>query len=85
MMNCQEIAQLVSEMKDHPVTRRQRLSVWLHLTMCRMCATYRKQLDFISRLSRGMGDPVTTRGGDETLSPECKQRIRDALRKSRPR
>jgi len=85
MMNCQEIAQLVSEMKDHQLTRRQRFSVWFHLTMCRMCATYRKQLDFISRLSRGMGDLVTTRAADETLSPECKQRIRDALRKSKER
>jgi len=85
MKNCQEVARLVSEMKDHPLPWRQRLTVWFHMAMCRMCVTYRRQLDLISRLSRGMGTLAAADAEDETLSPECKQRIRDALRKSKPR
>jgi hypothetical protein len=78
-MNCQEVARIVSEMKDRPVSWRARLTVHLHLAMCRMCQTYRKQLDLISRVSRAAGDLVMDRSTSTTMSEDAKERIKQKL------
>lgn len=82
MMDCKEIARLVSEMKDHDISWRKRMEVRFHLFMCRMCRAYRTQLDLISRLSKRAGDLVMNRSGEKlSLSSASKQRIKDRLAK----
>lgn len=42
MLSCKEVAQLLnSETQLSPLRR---MSLWLHLMMCRPCAIYRKQI-----------------------------------------
>ena len=84
MMNCKEVSRLMSEMKDHEITWRQRMALRFHLMMCRMCRVYNRQLEMLSRIARQAGDLVMNRGVSEaTLPDESKQRIKDTLSKSR--
>jgi hypothetical protein len=77
-MSCKEVARLVSEMKDHDLSWRQRFGMRLHLMMCRMCRIYQSQLDMLSRIARQAGD--FSRGAADAALPEtAKQRIKDRL------
>lgn len=80
MMNCKEVARLVSEMKDHDVPWPKRMEVRFHLFMCKMCRAYHAQLDLISKLSKRAGDLVMSRSGESpSMSTAAKQRIKDRL------
>lgn len=85
MMHCKETARLVSEMKDHRISLRQRIGVYVHIVMCRMCRAYNAQLSAITRLSRRAGSTAMARG-TATMPPEAKARLRACMkdRLSRP-
>ncbi|TWU23228.1 hypothetical protein Pla52o_27640 [Novipirellula galeiformis] len=51
MLSCKEISKLVSESLDHKLTLRQRMEMWMHLRMCRLCSAFRRDL---LRLRNGM-------------------------------
>lgn len=79
MINCEEAARIVSEMKDRKVPLLQRGQMWFHLALCAMCRTYRRQLDMISQLSQRAGNAVMHSDGAPALSEGCKQRIKKNL------
>ncbi|MDH3197317.1 MAG: hypothetical protein OEO21_03675 [Candidatus Krumholzibacteria bacterium] len=84
MMDCHEAARLISERKDHRLPWRRVLELRLHLVMCRMCVTYHRQLDLLTRVSRRAGEIVLSASPlSRSLSPAARQRIKDRLSSTR--
>lgn len=85
MLTCEETTRLISESLDNELPFHQRLGVWTHLLMCRYCSRYRKQLLFIekaiSQIVDGEKDGLGPSHADPPLSPEARERIRQALRR----
>jgi hypothetical protein len=82
MLRCREISKLVSESMEGELPLRQRLQVWMHLAMCRMCAGFARQLRLLRRAAheapeRLFADPAAS---ESTLSQEARDRIKAALR-----
>ena len=81
MLSCREITKLVSESLDHPLPLRKRVSVWMHLSMCRLCSAFRRdQVVLKERIS----DEVEHASNEEMpegvkLSAAAKQRIAKAI------
>jgi len=84
-MNCKEIARLVSESHDRPLSFMERLQMRMHLTMCFLCRNFSKQLQLIRKLTHAAGgsgpNSLVVDGAvlDQSLSPEAKNRIKDVL------
>ncbi len=79
MMSCKEASRLVSEMRDHPLPLRQRIGLRMHLAVCRVCNAYKRQLEWIGRMSRAAGDLVASRADGPTLSDDARARIKKRL------
>ena len=47
MINCREIREQTPSYLDGDVPFGQRLSIWMHLAMCRVCSTYVRQIRII--------------------------------------
>ncbi len=82
MLRCREVSKLVSESMDRELPLRQRLQVWMHLAMCRLCAGFARQLRLLRRALREQPDRLA----DDPTQPEvslpldAKERIKAALR-----
>ncbi len=83
MLRCREITQLVSESMERELPFRQRMQVWMHLAMCRVCSAFARQiraLRTVIRVKSELSEPVTD-DPEARLSTEARERIRAALRK----
>lgn len=49
MLNCKETSYLLSASQDRPMTFKERFDLKLHLLICKGCANYREQIDFLRR------------------------------------
>lgn len=49
MLSCKETTHLLSAAQDRPMTFKERFDLKLHLLICRGCANYREQMDFLRR------------------------------------
>jgi len=82
MLRCREVSKLVSESMERELPLRQRLQVWMHLAMCRMCAGFARQLRLLRRAAREnperlAADPAEP---EPALSQEARERMKTALR-----
>ena len=77
---CADVARLVSDSLDRPLTRGQRAAVRLHLLYCLACRRYRNQVLFLrramARLREGLQGPAPA---PVAMPPEVRERIRRAL------
>lgn len=80
---CNQIVKLVSEGMDHPLPLRTRLHIRFHFLICKWCERYKRQLIFIQSAMRRHPDKLE--GQDQpaasTLSPEARERLKQALRR----
>lgn len=84
MLHCREVATLVSESIERELPLRQRLQVWMHLAMCRLCAGFARQLRLVRQAVRENAERLAGPAGPQaTLSPEARKRIRAAIREGR--
>lgn len=83
MLRCQEAAQLVSESMDRELPFRQRIGLWMHLSMCRLCAGFARHVRLLRRAARENPERLVddSSGPAHTLSPEARERIKAALRR----
>jgi hypothetical protein len=56
-MMCKEATRLMSLKLDRPLTRRERLSLRLHLAMCGACRRCDRQFDLIHEAGRRRSEP----------------------------
>ena len=65
MLSCKESTYLMSAAQDRPLGLRERLALRLHLMICKGCANYDRQMDFLraacGRLRPPSGDGKNTR------------------------
>jgi len=80
MLSCKETTLLVSESMDRTLPLGRRLAKRFHLMMCVLCARYERQLLMLREVLKRLGAEEDLPGPDDvTLSPEAKERIKQAL------
>lgn len=80
MMSCKEVSLLISKASDTRLGWRERLGIRLHLLICKGCAQFRTQLQFLRVAARTLADRVDDTGRPG-LSASARQRIATALHK----
>lgn len=79
MRSCREIIKLSTGKIDQPVAWSINLEIKLHLLMCKKCARYVKQVNFIQTL---LDEHMPTPSSEHTLSSDARQRIGLKLKQS---
>ena len=76
MTSCRDVSMLVSSgrLGDEPLTRR--VAVWLHLSMCRHCRAFRRQLGDLTRAARYLAA-----GFEREPPPDFERTLTDRLRR----
>ena len=87
MISCKRAAELTCQSLDRTLSRRERLNLWFHLTMCRQCAAFRKQSVELDRLieqrfHKAISDDEFRRAVEDALSEESCERIKQQLREA---
>lgn len=80
-MTCRDTSPLISEMMDHDVALWKRLRVKIHLKMCDVCQHYQNQLLVLRHACRAMGTKDYDGDIEITLSPHCKKKIQQSLKR----
>ncbi len=81
MLNCRETSKLASESMDRSLPLGTRISMRLHLMMCRFCRRYFHQIRFI-REALKLTDEEYNADLDSsviTLPPDARERIEESL------
>lgn len=52
MLSCKEATRLLSEAQDRPLGLAEKLQLEMHLTLCRGCRNFRRQMDFLRAACR---------------------------------
>ena len=83
MLHCREISKLVSDSMDRQLPLRQRLQVWMHLAMCRLCAGFARQMRVLRLAANRSSERLAEEeaAADVKLSDEARGRISAALRR----
>jgi len=81
MLSCKEVSRLVSESMDRNLSLWQRVNLRIHLSMCRLCSGFGKDLNDLREAARQQRDEVEREPGfaDSTLSAEARERIQQAM------
>ncbi|GAA5508624.1 hypothetical protein [Novipirellula caenicola] len=82
MLSCKEITKLVSVSMDQPLSLRQRIELWIHLRMCRICAGFRRDIVYLHEQTRRHQPDLShdVSGKRVKLSTEASLRIKQAIR-----
>jgi hypothetical protein len=84
MFNCKEVSMMVSESMDRKIPLHRRMLMTAHLSMCRYCNRFKKQL-LILKNAAGLEDiHEDGLGGSPSLSEEARERIKRAMRDLSP-
>ena len=83
MISCEEASKLISESMDHAIPFWEKVSLKIHLAMCKVCPTYMRQLDFLRRILKGWADHTVSLVSNINLSQEKKSQNKLHLRKSK--
>ena len=84
MLTCKEAAELISRSLDEKLPIWRRLSLWLHVTLCRFCRRYRRDLHQIHRAVGSAPDGELPADSGHHLSDEARDRIRQRLEADSP-
>ncbi len=81
MLTCKEVAQLLSDSLDRKLPLSQRVSLRIHLLMCKLCPRFREHILFLKKTLHQL--PLEAEGEhlftSESLSAEARGRIQRAL------
>ncbi len=79
MPSCKEVSRLVSESMETKLPLHKRIGLWMHLSMCRLCKGFARQLRVIQAAAKQHGESEDdTSLADATLSDDARERIRRA-------
>jgi hypothetical protein len=81
MKSCREVSRLVSESMDRELSFWERMSLWFHLGMCKLCAEFSTNLQRLRDMARRYAQGIESDAGSfgAALSDEARQRIKRAL------
>ncbi len=78
--SCKEVSRLVSESLETKLPLRKRIGLWMHLSMCRLCKGFARQLLVIRTAAKEHGESKNDSSlADATLSDDARERIRRAM------
>jgi hypothetical protein len=80
MISCREASRLMSEKMDRGLGLAERLSLGLHLAMCKGCSMISKQIIGLRKLFRAFRRIALKKTLRDRLSPEQKARIKQKLK-----
>ena len=83
MLTCKDASHLLSESQERPLTLRERWGLRLHLWMCVSCRRFDRQLSLIRQAMRSLRRHAQAQAQDAGLTPEARERIRQALAEGR--
>lgn len=78
MPSCRDISQLISDGMDRNLPLRKRLSIRLHVSMCKFCRRYEKQLHLLHEGVGHYADPEAN-VVEKSLSPAAKEKLEKVL------
>ncbi len=78
MPSCRDVSQLISEGMDRHLPLRKRLSLRLHVSMCKYCRRYEKQLHYLHEGVDHYADPEKNTV-EKSLPPAARERLEKAL------
>ena len=83
MLNCHQVSRLVSERLDHKLTLWQRMNLWMHLAMCKLCSGFSRDMQHLHEAARRQAAELErdSAASGVALSPEARQRIKLALQR----
>jgi hypothetical protein len=83
MLTCQEVTRLVSESLEKKLPWRARIRVVAHLTICRLCSRFRRQVLFLRDAAhRGLSaDEAQESPAEPGLSTAARDRIKRMLKR----
>lgn len=84
MLSCKEAIGLVSERLDRDLPFWRRLSLRLHVLMCRACSRYTRQITTLDRVVAEHYHHETRAETSQPLPPDSLQRIKTSLRAAAP-
>lgn len=79
MLSCKEASHLVSESQEHPLGRRERWGLRLHLWMCISCSRFERQIRLLRKALQILNRRAETDMVGADMPPEVHERIRKAL------
>ena len=81
MPSCKEVSRLVSESMETKLPLRKQIGLWMHLSMCRLCKGFARQLRVIQAAAKQHGESEDdTSLADATLSDGARERIRRSMK-----
>ena len=87
MLNCEEVSRLVSQSMEQKLSLWRRVNLWLHLSMCKLCSGFAKELRQLQTAARRHAEQAEDDPhlADAALSAEARERIRRALEAPPPK
>ncbi len=92
MLSCKEVGELLSQGIDRKLKLREKVSLKLHLVICKTCSCYEKQLQFVAhsahRLMRsnkdGQGIPPLSDEAGIRITRNIKQQLNEEQQQKKP-
>ncbi len=81
MRSCKEVSRLVSQSLDRKFPFWQRMGIWIHLSMCKLCRGFHKDLLNLQSAARQYADDIKMNASEpnSALSEAARERIKHAL------
>ncbi|MGD9720118.1 MAG: hypothetical protein AB7O59_08225 [Pirellulales bacterium] len=81
MLNCKDVSKLLSESLDRKLPFWTRMGLWMHLSMCRLCWGFRKDLLHIHSETRLHASEIErdAHEANGNLSEESRKRMKQLL------
>ena len=81
MKSCKEVSRLLSESMERKLSLGDRVGLWFHLAMCRLCRGFSKDLQLLRDAARQHANEVEADKAvsDAALSAEARGRIKRVL------
>lgn len=81
MLSCEEVSRRISESFERKLSVWEQMQLWTHLSLCRICSAFRKDLVEIRQTTRQYAEPFDDPSLDPelTLPPEARDGIQRVL------